>query len=484
MKKVFLSFLLCLFTISTHALTARTSQSHVLASYYLVVNAKSPKEMSNFTKVLNVAGYDIAGTNWKSSYVEIVTTEPEIQKLAQRGFPGLLKIVRVARTRALDPQYLNPDKVEAELKQLSQKYPQHTRLERIGTSLLGRPIWALLISATPNMRTPAYHTKPSMLFDGLHHAREVMTPEVVMDVAHFALQGLTQRSQGTEFLSRWNLWIVPMLNVDGSDIVWKKNSFWRKNARSDSSGRMHGVDVNRNYAFGWNKCRGSSPSPIAQDYRGASAGSEPETQALMNLAQMIRPVAYVSYHSFGELTLYPYGCQGVLTGENQLISQVATEVSQILPADDNRGTYTPGTPWQILYAVDGDSMSYMFGEFGAVSMTFEINQDFQPPYALKAPTVAKHRKAWAYLLNRYDQGMLKLRVLDGRTRTPAQAVISVSNIPFLQGEKPYRTNGLGHFFKVLIPGSYTLTAQLPDGRMAQMHVNMKAGGVQADLVIP
>ena len=92
-----------------------------------------------------------------------------------------------------------------------------------------------------------------------------MTPEVVLDVGVSTLATLSRGSQrAVDLFSRWNIWIVPMLNVDGSNIVWSKDNYWRKNARSQGS-RVFGVDINRNYSFTWNKCNGSSNFNSAQN---------------------------------------------------------------------------------------------------------------------------------------------------------------------------------------------------------------------------
>jgi carboxypeptidase T len=484
MKNLLLILLLSLTTVASQAPVYITDSVGPRARYFLKVNVSSPQEMAKYTHRIQQSGFDVAGSNWRQGIIEIVTDEFGVSKLAQLGLPGFQRSTPQNIQAALDSRFLNPDKVEQALKALNQKFPQFSKLEQIGTSNNGRPIWALLISTTPNMRSADYYTKPTILFDALHHAREVMTPEVVLDVGLAALNTLARgQRQAAELAARWNIWIVPMLNVDGSDIVWRRDSMWRKNARAQGN-RVFGVDINRNYGFGWNRCSGSSGSPNAQDYRGPEAASEPETKALMNLAQQIRPAAYLSYHSFSELVLYPYGCRGVLTGENALIAKVANEVAQILPSDSGRGTYTPGTPWQLLYSTDGDSMGYMFGEFGAVSFTFEINQSFQPSFDLRGPTVEKHRRAWAYLLNRFDNNMLTLRIVDGRTQELTKAQVGISNIPFLQGEKPFRTNARGHFFKVLDPGDYTLFAQLADGRRGEIKVRMTGQAQTVDLVIP
>lgn len=484
MKFLALLMFLSLASVASQAPQLITNSQGDRARYFLKVNSRSPQEMTRYTQFLQINGFDIAGSSWRESFVEIITDEFGVARLSQLGLPGFQRSTPKNWKAAVDSRYMSSEKVEQALKSLNQKFPQFTRLEKIGTSVRGKSIWALLISSTPQQRSSQFHSKPSLLFDALHHAREVMTPEVVLDAGVAALNTLSHGSQkATELISRWNIWIVPMLNVDGSDIVWSQDSYWRKNARAQGA-RVHGVDINRNYSFSWNKCNGSSNSLGAQDYRGPTPVSEPETQALINLAQIIRPVAYLSYHSFSEMVLYPYGCRGVFTGENELLSKVANEVAQILPSDSGRGKYTAGTPWQLLYSADGDSMSYMHGEFGAVAFTFEINQAFQPNFDIRNPTVEKHRKAWAYLLQRFDQNLLTIRVIDAQTRSAAKARIGFTNIPFLNGEKPFQTNQLGFFFKVLDPGEYTVFAQLENGRQTQVSLSMKGQPQTLELIIP
>jgi len=477
--KILFVFLLSL---TLGALTAAQPMA-VKSRYYLKTNVRSPQEMTRYSQFLQKNGFDVAGSDWKDGSIEVITTPAGVAKLAELGMPGFQKYTSDDFRQGVDSRYLNPEKVEKSLKELHLKYPQFTRLEQIGSSVLGQPIWALLISSTPNVRSQQHLSKPSILFDGLHHAREIMTPEVVLDVGVSTLATLSRGSQrAVDLFSRWNIWIVPMLNVDGSNIVWSKDNYWRKNARSQGS-RVFGVDINRNYSFTWNKCNGSSNFNSAQDYRGPTPNSEPETQALISLAQIIRPVAYLSYHSFSEMVLFPYGCRGIFTGENELISRIANEVAQKLPSDSGRGNYTAGTPWQLLYSADGDSMSYMFGEFGAVSFTFEINKAFQPNYNIRNATVQKHRDAWAYFLQRIDKNLLTVRVTDGRSGRATNARIGFTNIPFLNGEKPFQTNQQGYFFKVLDPGQYTIFAQIEDGRQVQKMFDMN-GAQTLDIVIP
>ena len=311
-----------------------------------------------------------------------------------------------------------------------------------------------------------------------------MTPEIVSDVAQTALVALSTKP--TEALAKnlanWNVWVVPMINVDGNNIVWTSDALWRKNAHSDGS-TVYGVDINRNYPYRFASCRGSSTDPSDQDYHGESGGSEPETKAIMKLAEEVLPTASLSYHSYSELVLYPFGCNGEITGENALLMKIGSELASVLPSDSGDGNYTPGTPWQIIYGVDGDSMDYLFNEFGTTAFTFEVNQAFQPSYDLREPTLVKHRTAWQYFMSRIDSNLLRVQVKDAKTGAPILANIDVSTIEHKFGEKPFRTNSAGDFFKVLDPGTYSLRFTTSEGRTLTTTLTM-AGSQSITAMIP
>lgn len=464
----------------------RTNRSGQELRRYIVETSRSGQGSGReLVGWLTRNGYDVAGVNLQKGTIEVITNDAGIQRLEANQIRGQVMITTMRSGREdIDPRYLNPQKVEDTLKALNAQFPQMTRLEKIGTSLQGRAIWALLISSTPSAQDPKSLEKPSIVFDGMHHAREIMTPEIVLDVAQTLLASARLRSRAAmDVIDRWNVWVVPMLNVDGNNIVWTEDAWWRKNAHASASESIYGVDINRNYPFKWNTCNGSSGSHGAQDYRGEAGASEPETQALMRLGQMARPAASLSYHSYSELVLYPYGCKGVLTGENELHERVAKELAALLPSDSGRGNYTPGSPWQLLYSVDGDSMSYMHSEFGALSFTFEVNQDFQPPYSVREPTLVKHRKAWQYFLGRIDKNLLRIRVMDGKASKPVVANIEISTLPHKYGEKMFQSNVAGNFFKVLEPGRYAVRASLADGRKAEGSVEMKGQANVLELTI-
>ncbi|HUP55883.1 MAG TPA: M14 family zinc carboxypeptidase [Bdellovibrionota bacterium] len=452
---------------------AATASRAVLYRYAIHYPMNRVSDARYAIRWLNAQGFDIAGVNARKKEIEVITDDRGMQLLARASYAGHVIDQHIDGTNvAPDARYLNPAKVEQKLQALHAQYPTITRLERVGMSNQNRPVYALLVSSTPRANDPVALDKPSIVFDGMHHAREIMTSEIVMDVAEHLLQSVASGNmEARKIVEGWNVWVLPMLNVDGNNIVWNENAMWRKNAAA-SGGRVHGVDINRNYSYRWADCNGSSSSRMNDTYHGASAASEPETQALMRLWDAARPAVSLSYHSYSELVLYPFGCEGSLSSEHQLIDKVGKELATMLPGDSG-GFYEPGTPWQILYAVDGDSMDYVFSQYGTLAYTFEVNQTFQPRYEVRQPTVEKHRKAWKYLLNRATNGMLRLKVMDAATGAPAAgASIAINTIPHTQNEKPFTTNAAGSFFKVLDPGSYTMIVTLANGRQKMVQVAM------------
>ena len=277
----------------------------------------------------------------------------------------------------------------------------------------------------------------------MHHAREVMTPEVAIDIAEYLASRYQEDDQVKNWVNSNEIWVLPMLNVDGNNKVWNGSTMWRKNVAGG-----HGVDINRNYPYKWSSCNGSSGSTWSQTYRGPEAGSEPETQALMGLISSTRPVFSISYHSYSELVLYPFGCRGEKTVTHDLIASIGKKLGDILD-------YTHGTPWEILYSVDGGDIDWMYAEYQVIPYVLELNsskEGFQPSYAKwRDKTVLKNRPAWQYLLDRLDQSGVRwiLKDKDGNIVTNFTVKVEKKTVYGLQLFQNYIGNPDGSFHVVL-----------------------------------
>ena len=81
-----------------------------------------------------------------------------------------------------------------------------------------------------------------------------------------------------------------------------------------------GVDISKNFPAGWSKYTGGAVQPSYQGYKGLSAGSEPETQAVMNAAND-RTKGVVVYRATGNVIYWDYGSEGTVHGEAQHLAE-------------------------------------------------------------------------------------------------------------------------------------------------------------------
>ncbi len=365
-------------------------------SYYVEVQLNGLRDI----QLAQQHGLDVGGVDWNRRVLSLVVKESRM-----RTFPRGFRVLGQRDTLSPDPQYKTYDRVVTHMKEVERRYPQIAKVYVIGKSIEGKEILAMHLTDQARRSMD----KPSILFDSMHHAREVMTPEVTTDIINYLTQSVGRDARVRKWLTNYNIWVVPMVNPDGNDKVWHTDAMWRKNTRDG-----HGVDINRNYPYDWNVCGGSSGSKGSDVYRGATPGSEPETQAILALAQKIKPKFAISYHSYSELVIYPFGCnpKKVPADDAAVYLKYGKELAGKLVSDNDKGTYRFGTSYDLLYNVDGGSIDYLYTQTKTMAFVIEVNSaglGFQPPFKWRDPTVVKQRPGWQFLLDSMDSPGLPSR---------------------------------------------------------------------------
>jgi len=223
----------------------------------------------------------------------------------------------------------------------------------IGQSHEGRDLWCFRVSANPDVD----ENEPEILIDGMHHAREIMASEFPIMFAEYLGMNYGTDPAITWLLDHRELYIVPIVNPDGFVFNEVNNpnggGMWRKNRRVNGGDRF-GVDPNRNYPYMWGDNGGSSPDPDNDTYRGPSAGSEPEIQAIMALINSHEFVTHDSVHSYSNMTLYPWGYTSTDSPHSSTFVHMAQEMTKY-------NSYQYGQPSDILYDVSGGSFDWVYG---------------------------------------------------------------------------------------------------------------------------
>ncbi|GAA0264935.1 M14 family zinc carboxypeptidase [Saccharothrix mutabilis subsp. mutabilis] len=234
--------------------------------------------------------------------------------------------------------------------------------------------------------------KPRFFVMGQLHARELTTGDMAYRWIDHLTQGYGTDAEVTALLDSTEVWVVPIANPDGVNIVQQGGNtprYQRKNANttngsncSGTSSSHIGVDLNRNTDSHWGGA-GTSSNPCDQTYKGPSANSEVETKALQALwrnlykdrrgtgttdaAPADTTGVVISMHSYSNLVLFPWGwTTSYKTGNDAALRGMAQEMARIA------GGWQYGQPGEVLYNAAGATDDWVYDDLGTASFVWEI----------------------------------------------------------------------------------------------------------------
>ena len=299
-------------------------------------------------------GYDIGEAYW-ADHVELFASSQQARMLALRGMRVVEKAIPEPDDfPPEDSNYHNYAEMVADIQAVAAANPDIVHLFSLGTSHEGRQLVGVRISddATDNL------SEPGVFFVGQHHAREHMTVEVALSLIHLFAESSKVHVRNLVYTRQ--IYIVPSLNPDGSeyDIATGSYRMWRKNRQFYQS--AYGTDQNRNYTYRWGCCGGSSGNPASETFRGPSPLSSPE-DARMSDFILAHPnvTTGISYHSYGDLILYPYGY--TYTDVPPDMDPVDRQTFVAMGAEMARTTNYNPQQSSDLYITDGDWNDWMYG---------------------------------------------------------------------------------------------------------------------------
>ena len=315
-------------------------------------------------------------------------------------------------TRAATPDfpagyegYHTYEEMVAEVDRVAAAHPNIVRKFSIGRSYEGRELWAVKISDNVLLD----EDEPEVVFDSLIHAREHITVEMTLYTLHLLADNYGRRSRITALVDTREVFLIFMLNPDGAeyDISGGRFHHWRKNRQPIPDSEFVGVDMNRNFAFKWGCCGGSSGNPRRSTYRGPSAWFAPEVVAYRDFlrsrevdgVQQVRIA--VSWHSYGRLVMWAYGYTKTNIPSTMTRADHRTYVALGRAAAALNG-YTAQQASD-LYISDGSARDWSHHALGVFHFTFEMGgADFYPSQDRIAALTSVNRGAVLYLLEMAD----------------------------------------------------------------------------------
>ncbi|TGL60424.1 M14 family zinc carboxypeptidase [Leptospira sarikeiensis] len=322
-------------------------------------------------------------------------------------------------------------------------FPKHSLYKVIGKSSRGREIPAIVLT---DVSVPD-EDKISVLFNCAHHSNEVVSVEHCYDVIY---ELLAHKRRYSDLFSKLKIWVVPIVNPDGSRVFWHENmSMGRKNGYPGwgqiTEKENQGVDINRNYPFLWGKTKSNQTSsvPASVFFRGPYPGSEPETQAMMNLAEKERFAASISYHAFANCILVPYTIDGTSNPEPDLVWNLGKKIASSIDSKNPNHSFSAK---KNIYGVDGVDQDYYFFKYGTLAYLLESSH-LNPPYSDVPKIMESLRPAWGLLLDEISEGSKLYFKIKDENGNPLSANIKYEKINFFHGEVRTSRKEDGMFFQ-------------------------------------
>ena len=340
--------------------------------------------------------YEILIDDWKAYYhslPEFTEAEKELAKIESAAKFGVTGFDYGSMGG-----YYTFAEIEADLDEMYSLYPNIiTQKFSIGTSVEGRSIWVVKISDNSNVN----ENEPKVGFDALVHAREPQSMATQMYFIWYLLENYGTDPEVTYLVDNREIYCIPCFNPDGYEYNHQTDpnggGDWRKN-RSNNGGGCYGVDLNRNFSYKWGYDNiGSSPDPCSGTYRGPSAFSEPESQAIRDLAIEKNYGTHFNMHTYGNDILYPWGYIDAETPDSLTYREFGADLSSY-------NGYAYGTGYQLLgYPSNGAVRDWMYGEQTVKNKiygyTIEIGSSsygFWPPQSQIIPIAQQNVKALMY----------------------------------------------------------------------------------------
>jgi g-D-glutamyl-meso-diaminopimelate peptidase len=301
--------------------------------------------------------------------------------------------------------YTYPDMVD-DLAALAQTYSEYFFYQSIGKSVDGREIYACVVG-NPN----AEH---KVLLTGGIHGKEYLSSLVAMKQMEYYLANRAEGSysglQYAELLDTHAFYVLPMINPDGvmlalcgidsiqtPEVRETVENIYADNLRDGLTStndinvylaynwkaNANGVDLNRNFPLSnWAEVKTGILAPCFRNYKGPSAGSEPETKAVSAYVESLGEIeALLAFHTAGQVVYWDCGMTGGVRLDTFDLAEAVCE----------------HTGYKLIYDkhLDASLNDWITLEKGVPSVTVEIaTVEYPMPSSMWEEAFAQTKELW------------------------------------------------------------------------------------------
>jgi carboxypeptidase T len=284
------------------------------------------------------------------------------------------------------PCYLTVEETYAVANSIATHYPTLAAWTDIGdswekTASGGDPGYDIMVLSLTNSAVAG--TKPAMFVMSSFSGRDYAPAELNTRFAQYLVGQYGIDPDVTWILDHNEIHLLLQANPDGrkkaeAGVNWTKNT--NENYCSPTPD-YRGASLDNNFSFQWGCCGGSSGNVCDETYRGPSAASEPEVQAVENYLAAIfvdqrvanlsspapsdTPGLFVDLQSYGQQVLWPWSFSSSAAPNGSALQTLGRKLAIF-------NGYLP----QQSSPQDGTALDHAYGELGTASVRMEIGTEY------------------------------------------------------------------------------------------------------------
>ncbi|XP_066521275.1 carboxypeptidase N catalytic chain [Hoplias malabaricus] len=348
--------------------------------------------------------------------------------------------------------------------------PYITRIYSIGRSVEARHLYVLEFSDNPGIHEAL---EPEFKYVGNMHGNEVLGRELLIYLCKFLCEEYRAGNERiTSLIHNTRIHILPSMNPDGYEVAARQGPEF--NGYLVGRGNSRDIDLNRNFPdlnglmYYYEKNNGKNhhlPLPDKWEVQ-----VEPETLAVIKWMQNYNFVLSANLHGGAVVANYPFDKSREArirgkptysaTPDDKIFKKIAKAYSYAhswMHKGWNCGDYfeegvTNGANW---YSLSRGMQDFNYLYTNCFEITLELSCDKFPPASALAREWLANREALVSYMEQVHHG-IKGMVNDQNNNPISNAEIAVAGI-----NHDITTGADGDYFRLLLPGTYTVTASAP-----------------------
>ncbi|XP_071532744.1 carboxypeptidase D-like [Panulirus ornatus] len=360
-------------------------------------------------------------------------------------------------------------------KSLKEQHPHLVDFYSIGQSVQSRDLLVIKISENVQERG---HMEPMFKYVANMHGDETVGRELMVYLTHYLINSYVNNDpRVVRLLNNTEIHLMPSMNPDGFEMAKEGNcNGFGRSGRENANG----VDLNRNFPSQWKLL----------SEKEIYSNREPETLAVMSwivnnpfvLSGNLHGGSVVASYPFDDTSRHTDGFESK-TPDDNLFRYLATVYASnhgtmsrgnLCPGDNFPGGITNGAYW---YDVEGGMQDFNYAFGSCAEVTFELSCCKYPGRSNLPSEWINNRESLMSFMEMVHMGA-KGVVMDADSGEGLEGIsVSVEELNY-----NVTTSRLGEYWRLLMPGNYTLIARGYGYDTAVQEVSIVNGTVsQVDL---